>query len=91
MATPTVIPMVKVVHGIHRLTLPLAGRAVGGVRHALAPVLNIGQDAMAVVNGLAVGEDYVLVPDDHLEFVRLAGEKGRGGQGIGHVPGVREG
>lgn len=76
MATPGVMSMVAVVHGIHRLTLPLAGRAVGGVRHALAPVLNIGAEAMAVVNGIAVGEDYVLAPDDHLEFVRLAGEKG---------------
>ena len=79
MATPGVMSMVAVVHGIHRLALPLAGRAVGGVRHALAPVLNIGAEAMAVVNGIAVGEDYVLAPDDHLEFVRLAGEKGRGG------------
>ena len=78
MATPTLISMVAVVHGIHRLTLPLAGRAVGGVRQALAPVLNIGQDAMAVVNGVPVAEDYILAPDDHLEFVRLAGEKGCG-------------
>ncbi len=78
MATPAVIGMVAVVHGIHRLTLPLAGRAVGGVRHTLAPVLNIGQEAMAVVNGAPVGEDYVLAADDHLEFVRLAGEKGAG-------------
>lgn len=79
MATPTVVGMVAIVHGIHRLTLPLAGRAVGGVRHALAPVLNIGPDAMAVVNGAPVGEDYLLAPDDHLEFVRLAGEKGSAG------------
>jgi hypothetical protein len=89
MATPGVMSTVAVVHGIHRLTLPLAGRAVGGVRHALAPVLNIGAEAMAVVNGIAVGEDYVLAPDDHLEFVRLAGEKGRGGRpcayGVNHT------
>ena len=67
---------VAVVHGIHRLSLPLAGRAVGGVRQALAPVLNIRADAMAVVNGTEVGEDHILAPDDLLEFVRLAGEKG---------------
>lgn len=85
MATPAVIALVAVVHGIHRLTLPLAGRAVGGVRHALAPVLNIGPDAMAVVNGVPVGEDHILAPDDHLEFVRLAGEKG---VGVGLVPAV---
>jgi len=67
---------VAVVHGIHHIVLPLAGRAVGGVRQALAPVLNIRVDAMAVVNGTPVGEDYVLAPADLLEFVRLAGEKG---------------
>ncbi len=67
---------VVVVHGIHRLALPLAGRAVGGVRQALAPVMNIGVDAIAVVNGTEIGEEYVLAPEDLLEFVRLAGEKG---------------
>jgi len=70
---------VTVVHGIHRLDLPLAGRAVGGVRQSLAPVLNIGADALAVVNGTEVGEDYILAPSDLLEFVRLAGEKGAAG------------
>jgi len=84
MVTLGTMSSVTVVHGIHRLTLPLVGRAVGGVRHSLAPVLNIGADTMAVVNGGMVGEDYVLAPDDLLEFVRLAGEKGKvrdGGRG----------
>lgn len=76
MATLGMMSTVAVVHGIHRLSLPLAGRTVGGVRQALAPVLNIRADAMAVVNGAPVGEDYILAPDDLLEFVRLAGEKG---------------
>lgn len=76
MATLRMMSTVAVVHGIHRLTLPLAGQAVGGVRQALAPVLNVRADAMAVVNGAPVGEDYILAPDDLLEFVRLAGEKG---------------
>lgn len=67
---------VTVVHGIHRLDLPLAGRAVGGARQALAPILNIGPDTLAVVNGAEVGEDFILAPEDLLEFVRLAGEKG---------------
>lgn len=76
MVTLGTLSTVTVVHGIHRLALPFVGRAVGGVRHALAPVLNIANDALAVVNGGTVGEDYILAPDDHLEFVRLAGEKG---------------
>ena len=76
MAILGMMSTVVVIHGIHSLTLPLAGRAVGGVRQALAPVLNIRADAMSVVNGAPVGEDYILAPDDQLEFVRLAGEKG---------------
>ncbi len=76
MATLGMTGTVAVVHGIHRLALPLAGRAVRGVRQALTPVLNIRSEAMAVVNGTPVEEDYVLAPDDLLEFVRLAGEKG---------------
>ena len=76
MTTLEMMSTVLVIHGIHALTLPLAGRAVGGVRQALAPVLNIRADAMGVVNGAPVGEDYILAPDDQLEFVRLAGEKG---------------
>lgn len=76
MVTLGITSTVVVVHGIHRLVLPLAGRPVGGVRQVLAPVLNIGTDTLAVVNGTKVGEDYILAPDDLLEFVRLAGEKG---------------
>lgn len=76
MATLGVTSTVMVIHGIHSLTLPLAGRTVGAVRQALAPVLNIRADALGVVSGAPVGEDYVLAPDDVLEFVRLAGEKG---------------
>ncbi len=76
MATVGMPSTVVVTHGIHTLTLPLAGRAVEAVRQALAPVLNIRADAMGVVNGAPVGEDYILAPDDLLEFVRLAGEKG---------------
>jgi hypothetical protein len=77
---------VAVVHGIHHIVLPLAGRAVGGVRQALAQVLNIGAETLAVVNGTEVGEDYILAPDDLLEFVRLAGEKGTA---VSSAPGDR--
>lgn len=76
MVTLGMTKMVTVVHGIHRLNLPLAGRAVVAVRQSLAPILNIGPDALAVVNGTEVGEDFILAHDDLLEFVRLAGEKG---------------
>lgn len=76
MVTLGTMNTVAVVYGIHRLGLPLAGRSVGGVRQALAPVLNIGAGAMAVVNGTEVGEAHILASDDLLEFVRPAGEKG---------------
>ena len=76
-ASPT--PMqetVRVIYGVHSLDVSIAGRTVGEVRAALRQALNIGPQAVAVVDGREVLESVILQAGEVLEFVRLAGEKG---------------
>jgi hypothetical protein len=68
---------VKISYGVHNLEVAIAGKSVGEVRQALKEPLNIDPRALALVNGRDVAASYVLKPGDQLEFVRLAGEKGR--------------
>lgn len=64
------------VHGIHALSVAVAGKTVSEAREALRQALNISPRAIALVDGHEVDESQVLMPGQHLEFVRLAGEKG---------------
>lgn len=68
---------VKISYGIHNLDAAIAGKSVSEVRQALKEPLNIDPRALALVNGRDVAASYVLKDGDQLEFVRLAGEKGR--------------
>jgi hypothetical protein len=68
---------VRVLYGVHALEASLAGRMVSDVRQALRQALNISPQAVAVVDGHEVGETFVLLAGQQLEFVRLAGEKGK--------------
>ena len=68
---------VRVIYGVHTLEAPVAGRTVADVRGALSQALNLSPEAIAVVDGVEAGEDHVLRAGEQLEFVRLAGEKGR--------------
>ncbi len=67
---------VRVLYGVHALEANLVGRAVADVRQALRQALNISPQAVAVVDGREVGEGFILLAGQQLEFVRLAGEKG---------------
>ncbi len=69
---------VKVSYGVHSLEAAIAGKSVGEVRQTLKEPLNIDPRALALVNGRDVAATYLLKEGDQLEFVRLAGEKGRG-------------
>jgi len=73
----TLESQVRVLYGVHALAASLAGRTVGDVRQALRQALNISPQAVAVVDGREVEEGFVLLAGQQLEFVRLAGEKGR--------------
>ncbi len=68
---------VKISYGIHNLEAAIAGKSVSEVRQALKEPLNIDPRALALVNGRDVAASYILQDGDQLEFVRLAGEKGR--------------
>jgi len=68
---------VNVSYGVHNLQAAIAGKAVSEVRQALKEPLNIDPRALALVNGRDVAASYILKEGDQLEFVRLAGEKGR--------------
>jgi hypothetical protein len=67
---------VKVSYGVHNLEAAIAGKSVSEVRQALKEPLNIDPRALALVNGRDVAASHILKQGDHLEFVRLAGEKG---------------
>jgi hypothetical protein len=78
---------VRVIYGVHSLDVNIAGRGVGEVRATLRQALNIGPQAVAVVDGREVLESYILQAGEVLEFVRLAGEKGSGNSLAGGHPG----
>jgi hypothetical protein len=66
---------------IHDGHFPVAGMTVDEARRALAPLLHIEPDAVAVINGQIVEEDTVIGDDvSMLNFVKPSSVKGR----IGH-------
>jgi hypothetical protein len=67
---------VLVISGANSQAFPVASRRVGDVRQELQFIMNIGPNAVALVNGTAAAADHVLRQDDTLEFTREGGEKG---------------
>jgi hypothetical protein len=72
---------VRVVYGIHALSTGVAGKRVSEVREALGQAFNISPRAIALIDGQEVDEGQILLPGQHLEFVRQAGEKGAAERG----------
>ena len=67
---------VTAISGASCETFQIAGQTLTQTRNLLGPVLNLDNDADALVNGQPVNENYVLQTGDRLEFVKKAGEKG---------------
>ena len=67
---------VEVIHGAHNGQHPVADQTVAAIRSTFAGPYNIPSDAIARINGNQVGDDYVLRPNEQLEFVKLEGIKG---------------
>lgn len=68
---------VKVIHGANDDTFDgLVGQKVSTVRASLVDAFNIPGDALALVNGNQVDNNYVLQQNDVLEFIKQAGVKG---------------
>lgn len=70
--------LVRVVHCCNEQVFSLAGYRVGVARKALKEPFNIGVEAMGVVDGLPVCEDFILNGGQTLEFVVPSGQKGLG-------------
>jgi hypothetical protein len=70
--------LVRCVHGANEQNLPLQGRTVAWARENLATALNIYPFAIALVDGVHIGEDHVLDVGKVLEFLYLKGRKGLG-------------
>lgn len=56
--------------------ISLGNQTVGTIRQLLKGILNIGDQAAALVNGQEVVEEYVVKTHERVEFVRRAGSKG---------------
>jgi len=52
------------------------GMKVSEIKDDFKEILNIADDAEALVNGVKVDGDYELVEGDTLEFVKKSGDKG---------------
>ena len=74
--TATATGRVDVIHGVYAHSLPLAGMSVAMARVELEDRLNIAPEAVAVVDGVEVGEEELLREGQVLNFVSPAGEKG---------------
>lgn len=69
-------PGVRVVYGAGVQTMSLAGLTVSQARDAAVVLLGVDRRAPTLVNGRPARLDYRIGPEDELEFVHHAGEKG---------------
>jgi hypothetical protein len=68
---------VVVSHGIHRGRFPVGGMSVAAARRILGPLINIDNEAVAVINGAPVEEETII--DEHitmLSFVKPSSIRG---------------
>lgn len=74
---------IRVSHGANEQYFDgLTGKTVGKIRKSLKEVFNIPSDAAALVDGKEVDAEFILQPNQHLEFYKESGTKGR----IGIIP-----
>jgi hypothetical protein len=68
--------LVKVIHGTADGMYPLANHTVAAVRNTFSQTHNIPADAVAFVNGVKVGDSFLITENSTLEFIKQAGKKG---------------
>jgi hypothetical protein len=62
--------------GVYSQATPVAGKSVKEIRDQFSKLWGIPTDATAYKGKDKLDEDYVVQPNDNLEFHRRAGEKG---------------
>lgn len=62
--------------GVYSQPTPVAGKSVKEVRDQFSKLWGIPSDAIAYKGKDKLDENYVIQPNDNLEFHRRAGEKG---------------
>jgi len=67
---------IRVSSGAASGEFPVTGRKVSEVKSFLKEVLNISKMASPIVNGNQVDDDYVIIENDEVEFLKPAGQKG---------------
>jgi hypothetical protein len=83
-STPVQQGQVEVISGASVQNLPLAGLQIAQARELVGTILHVDSHARVLVNGVVVSNEYRLAPNDVLEFVHHAGEKGGARLGIPH-------
>jgi len=63
-------------YGVYNQFAPVAGKTVAQVREQFSKVWGISSDAVAYKGKDKLDENYVIQPNDNLEFHRRSGEKG---------------
>lgn len=68
--------MANVRFGVYTQPAPVAGKSVKDIREQFSKLWGIPSDAVAYKGKDKLEEDYVVGPNDNVEFHRRAGEKG---------------
>lgn len=69
---------VSIRHGVNTTSLDsLSGKTVREIREEVGDLLNVPASAQVRINGNPAGEESVVADGASVEFVKVAGEKGR--------------
>lgn len=68
--------MANIKYGVVSQPMPMAGKTIGDVRNAVQGSWKVPGDAEAFKGKTKLDENYVIQPNDKIEFVRRLGEKG---------------
>lgn len=68
--------MVSVKYGVVNQPMPMAGKTIAEVRSAVKGTWKVPDEAEAFKGKTKLDENYIIQPNDKIEFVRRLGEKG---------------
>lgn len=66
----------KIAYGVHELVIEGVGKTIAQIKQAYHQVMNLPDQAVAVIDGARVSDDYTVVEGQEVEFLKEAGEKG---------------